>query len=54
MVNGSQFVIALADSNELLAEFSEFTPFGRVVSGLDVAEAITPGTKITAIDIREE
>jgi cyclophilin family peptidyl-prolyl cis-trans isomerase len=50
MVNGSQFFLTLkADP-----VFSQFTPFGRITSGLDVAEKITQGTAITAIEISEQ
>jgi cyclophilin family peptidyl-prolyl cis-trans isomerase len=50
MVNSSQFFVALAASEQ----FDQFTPFGRVTSGLDVFEQLAPGTKITGIEIREE
>ena len=49
MANGSQFFIALTGSDQ----FSEFTPFGRVVSGLSVAEALTEGTKIESVEIQQ-
>jgi cyclophilin family peptidyl-prolyl cis-trans isomerase len=49
MVNSSQFFVAFTDSDQ----FSAFTPFGRVVSGLEVAEAMTAGTKITGIEVQE-
>jgi cyclophilin family peptidyl-prolyl cis-trans isomerase len=49
MVNGSQFFIALDAS----AQFDEFTPFGTVTSGLDIAERIAQGTAITSIEISE-
>lgn len=54
LVNGSQFVIALPESDQLLAQFEEFTPFGRVVSGLEVVEQLEIGTTITEITIEEE
>jgi len=50
MANGSQFFIALDDSGQ----FNEFTPFGRITSGLDVAERIVKGTEITAIEISSQ
>ncbi len=50
MANGSQFFIALDTSTQ----FDEFTPFGRITSGLDVAERIAKGTEITAIEISEQ
>lgn len=49
MANGSQFFIALTGSDQ----FSDFTPFGRVVSGLAVAEQLTAGTKIQSVEIQE-
>ena len=50
MVNGSQFFLTLtADPS-----FSQFTPFGRITAGLDVAEKITQGTAITSIEISEQ
>ena len=48
MANGSQFFIALDDSNQ----FDDFAPFGTVVSGLDVAESLVANTEIQSIDIR--
>ena len=47
MANGSQFFIALTDSEQ----FDDFTAFGRIVSGLDVAEQVTAGTAIETIEI---
>jgi len=47
--NGSQFFIALTAADQ----FSAFTPFGRVSSGLDVAEGLVIGTKIQSIEITE-
>ena len=49
MSNGSQFFIALTSS----PSFDEFTPFGRVTSGLDVAERVQRNTVITSIEITE-
>lgn len=49
MANASQFFIALGDSTQ----FDQFTPFGRVTSGLDVADKITQGTEITKVTIQE-
>ena len=50
MANASQFFIAL--SNSLSA--GQFTPFGRITSGLDVAQQITQGTPIESITITEQ
>jgi len=50
MANASQFFIALDASDQ----FSKFTPFGRIISGLDVAEKISQGTAIQSIEISEE
>ena len=47
MANGSQFFIVLTDSDQ----FDDFTAFGRIVSGLDVAEQVTVGTAIETIEI---
>ncbi len=47
MANGSQFFIALTDSNE----FDDFAAFGAVTSGLDVVEQLTTSTQIESIDI---
>jgi cyclophilin family peptidyl-prolyl cis-trans isomerase len=49
MINGSQFFIALTASDQ----FKDFTPFGRVVSGLNVAEQLAVGTQIQDIQIQE-
>jgi cyclophilin family peptidyl-prolyl cis-trans isomerase len=49
MSNGSQFFIALTAS----PSFDEFTPFGRVTSGLDVAQRIQKDTVISSIEISE-
>lgn len=48
MANGSQFFIALDDSNQ----FDGFAPFGTIVSGLDIAELLVANTEIQGIDIR--
>jgi cyclophilin family peptidyl-prolyl cis-trans isomerase len=50
MVNSSQFFVALTDSEQ----FEQFTPFGRVTSGLDIVDQIAAGTKITGIEVQEE
>ena len=47
MANGSQFFIALKDSDQ----FDAFAPFGSITSGLDVAEQITINTQIDSIEI---
>jgi peptidyl-prolyl cis-trans isomerase B (cyclophilin B) len=50
MANGSQFFIALTSS----PEFSKYTPFARVTSGLDVAQSLSAGTKIESVQIQEQ
>jgi cyclophilin family peptidyl-prolyl cis-trans isomerase len=47
MANASQFFIAFAND----AKFAQYTPFGRITSGLDVAQQITQGTAIESITI---
>jgi cyclophilin family peptidyl-prolyl cis-trans isomerase len=49
MVNGSVFFIALDDSEQ----FAEFTPFGQITSGLDVARQLVQGAEINSIEISE-
>jgi peptidyl-prolyl cis-trans isomerase B (cyclophilin B) len=49
MVNGSQFFIAFTGSDQ----FADFTPFGRVTSGLNIAEQLTQGTKIEGVTVSE-
>ena len=49
MVNGSQFFIALTDSEQ----FDGYTPFGSVTSGLDVAKQLVRGSQIQNIEINE-
>jgi cyclophilin family peptidyl-prolyl cis-trans isomerase len=49
MANASQFFIALSNSSQ----FAQYTPFGRVTSGLNIAEQLTQGTEITKITISE-
>ena len=49
MANASQFFIALTASDQ----FAQFTPFGRVISGLEVAEQLSQGTEIENIEISE-
>jgi len=49
MVNGSQFFIALTESNQ----FDQSTPFARVTSGLDVAEQLVANTPIESIEISQ-
>lgn len=49
MVNGSQFFIALTGSEQ----FGEFTPFARIISGLEVAEQLAVGTQIQTIEVQE-
>lgn len=50
MANGSQFFLTLSAS----PQFSQYTPFGTITSGLDVAKKITQGTPITSIEISEQ
>ncbi len=50
MNNGSQFFIALTKDDR----FSAFTPFGRIISGLDVAERLSQGTKIQTVQVEEQ
>jgi len=50
MANASQFFIALTGATQ----FDQFTPFGRVVSGLDVAQQLTKGTPIESVTIQEQ
>ncbi len=47
MANGSQFFIALTDSDQ----FDEFAPFASITSGLDVAEQLVANTQIDSIEI---
>ncbi len=47
---GSQFFIALTESEQ----FNQFTAFGRVTSGLDVAQRVVVGTVIETIEIQEQ
>ena len=47
MANGSQFFIALTDSDQ----FEGFASFGTVTSGLDVAERLVTNTQIESIEI---
>jgi cyclophilin family peptidyl-prolyl cis-trans isomerase len=50
MANSSQFFIALDASSQ----FDSFTPFGRITSGLDVAQKLTQGTEIKSIEISQQ
>ena len=47
---GSQFFISLTDSEK----FDQFTAFGRIISGLDVAEQVMSGTQIQTVKIEEQ
>jgi cyclophilin family peptidyl-prolyl cis-trans isomerase len=47
--NGSQFFICTGDDSTQLAK--QFSLFGRVVSGLDVAQKIVAGDKMTSVTI---
>jgi len=53
LANGSQFFITLTESPTSLEQFEGFPAFGRVLSGLDVAEQVTAGTEIRSIEIFE-
>jgi len=48
--NGSQFFIALTPAQQ----FNEFTPFGKITAGLNVAERLQRGSKIESIQIAEQ
>jgi cyclophilin family peptidyl-prolyl cis-trans isomerase len=48
MVNSSQFFIALDGSDS-----AQFTPFGRITSGLEVARQITAATQVQSIEVQE-
>ena len=50
MATASQFFIAFTESKE----FEEFTSFGQIISGLDVAEQLTQGIEIQSVEIAEE
>jgi cyclophilin family peptidyl-prolyl cis-trans isomerase len=50
MANGSQFFIVLGEADS----FNEFTPFGTVTSGLEVAEQLARGSAIQSITIQEQ
>ncbi|MEX1255792.1 MAG: peptidylprolyl isomerase [Dehalococcoidia bacterium] len=50
MANGSQFFIVLGEADS----FSEFTPFGRVTSGIEVAQQLVRGSTIESIEIAEQ
>jgi cyclophilin family peptidyl-prolyl cis-trans isomerase len=47
MANASQFFIAFTDD----PHFASFTPFGKITSGLDIAQQITKGTPIESVTI---
>ncbi len=49
MANASQFFVALTEDEA----FEGFTPFGRVLSGLDVIRRIEPGDRIVSIEVTE-
>ena len=48
MANASQFFIAFTSAQQ----FAQYTPFGKIPSGLDIAQQITQGTPIQSIDIQ--
>lgn len=49
-INGSQFFITLDDEPQLAQEYS---PFGQVVSGLDVLQSLDEGDVIESVTIEE-
>ncbi|MEX2160124.1 MAG: peptidylprolyl isomerase [Dehalococcoidia bacterium] len=49
MANGSQFFIAFTNSDQ----FADFTPFGRITSGLDVARQLTTTSTVESVTIQE-
>jgi cyclophilin family peptidyl-prolyl cis-trans isomerase len=49
MANGSQFFIALTGGKG----FEGYTPFGRVIAGMDVVEQLERGDRIDSVSIRE-
>lgn len=49
LANASQFFITLSESDQ----FAGFPALGRVVSGLDVAERLSVGTRIESVEIQE-
>ena len=53
MASASEFFIALSDSESAARQYQEFTPFGEVTAGLDVAEKLTQGVKIQSIEVSE-
>ncbi len=53
MATASIFFIALGDSETDAQQYTEFTPFGQITSGLEIAEQLTQGTEIQSIDISE-
>ena len=52
MVNGSQFFIALSGAESDLEQYQQFTAFGQIISGLDVAEQLAEGIEIQSIEIQ--
>ena len=53
MVSASEFFIALSNSDTDVRQYQDFTPFGQITSGLDVAELLTIGAQIQSIEISE-
>ena len=53
LANASQFFITLTESPSSLEQFEGYTAFGRILSGLEVAEQVTAGTEIRSIEIFE-
>ena len=53
MVTAIQFFIALSDTQPNLREYEAFTSFGRIISGLGVAEQLTQGIEIHSVEITE-
>lgn len=53
MASTSVFFIALGDSETAAQQYEGFTPFGRITSGLEIAEQLVKGTQIQSIAISE-
>lgn len=53
MASASEFFIALSDSDADVRQFQDFTSFGQITSGLDIAELLTIGAQIQTIEISE-
>ncbi len=54
MINGSQFLFALSGSEAVTSKFEEeTTPFGQVISGLELLDQLKVRDVIESIEIRE-